>query len=512
MDEHATPVPNSGDSVPARPRPVASNHEVMAQGENRLAGQEAVKARESREDREAAISQFVIDNNCLGYDWEKAGIPDNVIKILCDQESQKRTAKPDYDITKKPLVLVKRIVKRELGESQEVSSELKREEVTEQTEETSEKDVEQTKEDVKKEQSYAEFVNGLQGSTVEKLQQIANSQNEAVPKEQQENARGYLRIIGLAQTPQDRQVITQKINQNINPSRGISSPVSFIHSQILGSPAQTGVSEQSQEAIAKSFGITPRKHSISNGTDIQKAMTEGRGTKTVVKERKVWDEETKSYKIVKEEVEQPLEYDKENPLEFRPGVSAYTTPTGETKLRVQSQRNTVETDVTGWMAQDITALAEEMELWSMMENAGVTGFAEDVYKINFSFFNSNFDPSVLRQNRKTINALFGGMEGSDGDIFRSSEYKTLLISQARLLTGSGQALGAGGMLGAYDPDKTRRQVRALGIQNDSGKVDDEVLEAFGSLTQSNLLTGKLTFEAVQKELFERFPDRVARPE
>ena len=148
----------------------------------------------------------------------------------------------------------------------------------------------------------------------------------------------------------------------------------------------------------------------------------------------------------------------------------------------------------------------------MTENACATGFVEDIAKIKFSFFNSNFDPETLAKNREKMDALFGGLEGSDGDIFQTGQYRHLIVAQARILNSDEAALGDGSALGAYNQKETLRRTRKLGLQDGDGNLDYEVLKAFGLYTRKHHHTGKLTFDNVHRHLYEKFPDKVEMPE
>jgi len=124
-----------------------------------------------------------------------------------------------------------------------------------------------------------------------------------------------------------------------------------------------------------------------------------------------------------------------NKREFRKGVSGYVEGHGHQIIEARAGDRMITKDVTGWSDEDVGFLIEMTHMWNMYDSFGVTGFIEDVYKIDFSILGDGnaFDPIQIIHLRQVLSHLTGSFEGYDGEIANLSEHKTLIQNQSRYL-------------------------------------------------------------------------------
>lgn len=201
-------------------------------------------------------------------------------------------------------------------------------------------------------------------------------------------------------------------------------------------------------------------------------------------------------------------YTADNPKPVRPGVSAYSETGDEVLVRLDLPGHPpVTREVTGWSNDDIGLLAEAMGFAAGLEQYGVTGFVEDIYKMDFNVLgDSAFDRDSLRDIRQMISAMVGSFEGYDGDIFDVREKIGLIRHQARLLSDEDTAYGT-----ENSREDTMRSARKLGLRNEDGELNFAVLKEFGRFAQETYLSEDATHADAQARLYGLFPEFVEVP-
>ncbi|MGB0907383.1 MAG: hypothetical protein ACPGVT_07805 [Maricaulaceae bacterium] len=191
-----------------------------------------------------------------------------------------------------------------------------------------------------------------------------------------------------------------------------------------------------------------------------------------------------------------------NKREFRQGVSGYVEGHGRQIIEAHAGDCKITTDVTGWPGSDVGLLIEATHMWNMYDSFGVTGFIEDVYKIDFSILDqgSAFDPLQITHLRQVLSHLTGSFEGYDGDIANLSDHKTLIQNQARLLSETQTAMGF-----ENDRSGTRRVLRRLALEDEKGQPNMERIKAFGDYSKEQFASGKPDQESLLAYLNQRSP-------
>jgi len=176
----------------------------------------------------------------------------------------------------------------------------------------------------------------------------------------------------------------------------------------------------------------------------------------------------------------------DNKREFRRGVSGYVEGHGRQMIEARAGNRMITKDVTGWSGEDVGFLIEATHMWNMYDSFGVTGFIEDVYKIDFSILGHGnaFDPIQITFLRQALSYLTNSFEGYDGDIAKLSEHKTLIQNQARLLSETQTAMG-------FENDKsgTTKVLRRLGMEDEKGNPNMDVIKSFGDYTREQYGNG-----------------------
>jgi len=169
-----------------------------------------------------------------------------------------------------------------------------------------------------------------------------------------------------------------------------------------------------------------------------------------------------------------------NKRKFRQGVSGYVEGKNRQIIEARAGDRMITKDVTGWSGEDVGFLIEATHMWNIYDSFGVTGFIEDVYKIDFSILGDSnaFDPIQITYLRQVLSHLVGSFEGYDGDIANLGEHKTLIQNQSRLLSETQTALGR-----ENNRSGTTKVLRRLGFENEKGKANLEVIKSFGDYTK-----------------------------
>lgn len=176
----------------------------------------------------------------------------------------------------------------------------------------------------------------------------------------------------------------------------------------------------------------------------------------------------------------------DNKREFRRGVSGYVEGHGRQMIEARAGDRMITKDITGWSGDDVGFLIEMTYMWNMYDSFGVTGFVEDVYKIDFSILGDGnaFDPIQIMHLRQVLSHLTGSFEGYDGDIANLSEHKTLIQNQARLLSETQTALGL-----ENNRSGTTKVMRRIGLEDEKGNLNLSVIKSFGDYTREHYGNG-----------------------
>jgi len=198
-------------------------------------------------------------------------------------------------------------------------------------------------------------------------------------------------------------------------------------------------------------------------------------------------------------------FTKNNKREFRKGVSGYVEGHGRQMIEARAGDRMVTKDVTGWSGEDVGFLIEATHMWNMYDSFGVTGFVEDVYKVDFSILGDGnaFDPIQITHLRQVLSLLTGSFEGYDGDIANLSEHKTLIQNQSRLLSETQTALGL-----ENNRSSTTKVLCRLGLEDEKGKPNMEVIKSFGDYTKQYYGNGVPDQLQLVKYLHHLHPDLV----
>lgn len=121
-----------------------------------------------------------------------------------------------------------------------------------------------------------------------------------------------------------------------------------------------------------------------------------------------------------------------------------------------------------------------------------------------------FDPLTVNRFRQVISHMTGGFAGYDGDIENFEHQQRLLQNQSRLLSDTQTAFGW-----ENSQAETTKVLQRLGLENADGKLNLEVIAAFGDYTQENYATGhpdQLGVVDYLHRLYPQFVDPVSKAE
>jgi len=453
--EHSVPPNNVDESQKSKEASLRSGADIEAEHTRQHNVQieiEAAEALSKSEDRYTLIAQHLIDTDCLDdFDWEHPAIPDGLVARLAGYEAEKRITRPDYDLTSKPDIIVKKLALRQWDLLQDESA--------------------KAASDTQK-SSYTEFLQSLTGTTVEKLNAIA-AKTDQFPEEAAYVA-AFLDLQLLAQTPKDSELLTAKIN-TLDLSGGIPDPVLFIQSTILNDP---NLSESSKEAIAVHFNI-PRFKTVT-GSQVDRAM----------------DALTKTGELL---------HTRENPLSIRDGLSAYNRPDGSRVARVTVDG--IGTREIPWQRNEkgetIGLKLSMLKIYAICEAKGQTSFLGESVTVD-TFVTGQTDPEKLSKVQHVMEALLGGNAGFNGEII-TEEQASFMGWFSQYVSTKGEASE-----GDYDKITAVKNRTDLGFHpdGDASKLDYDILSAAGSFASGQYGSGAPDYYALQNHLHAVFPGRV----
>ena len=201
-------------------------------------------------------------------------------------------------------------------------------------------------------------------------------------------------------------------------------------------------------------------------------------------------------------------YSAEKPLEFRPGVKSYPDAEGRELMTVTLDNGQSHSqNISGMSLQDRTALAEYYQIWQITEASGISDILHNSFGLAFDpFSESRIDWSNLNRTRQIVDALLGGWAGSDGKIFSAEGSGKFIAWQMQWLSRIGDSAQDN-----VDIQITNDSLMQLGIRDANGKLNLEVIRAFGSFTQEQYGKGEPSFQSLHEHLFGIFPQFVRRP-
>ena len=428
------------------------------------------------DERQAQLGEFLMEayqtpegEQLLAEFIDHAGFPDKAAQLLHELEAKYRSRKPEFDIISMPLKRVAVLLEKKLViETDKGEAETKDNAVTE---------VEAKKDD------YATLKDRLEADP--EWQQLSNADKvnrllamDEVPPEAKAKFAGFKRILDIAKRNEaDFQLISARFESE---DVFTSNPQSFLHTYVFSSPDQdSGVSHETQVAMAEAFGVDPR--SIVTGSDYTAAMAETKPGP---------------------DGEPVPAFTEDDPLTFRPGLDGYTSDDGQTEYMTATTNfgQPWTLNVTSLSPAEKGRAANLLELWAMTEDAGETEYLISLTKIDLSATNA-VDPFELRDAAKVLHHTLGGFAGYDGEIFYGPDHLGMIRWQAQLRSPKGDAARSD-----RNADMTDDALRGLGIRDADGRIDFDVLDAFGRYSRDNWF-GVPDYDAVQAHLANLFPDK-----
>lgn len=390
------------------------------------------------QDRPSAVEAFLVEHDFLGLDLADPKMLNSVVVCLLKFEQRKRGQDAHFDVTSLSPTLLKALAEKGFAQDREFG----------------------------RENQYEAFLKQHGGKPALEVMGMALAEG-VLPPDEQGRIESFLRIRDLALTSEDRAIIETRINSY--SFHEIPDPVIFIQEEIFENPL---VSEYTQNAIAKSFGLTPRRN--VTGSDVYRNAGE-----TFINEETGATEYT---------------FTRDQPMVFRDGLEAFTEGAGRRIVRIETEDGRDrEVDVTGWPGEAIGTVSEYFQFWKTTEEGGLTHFMETLYFADVNL-DDDLSPLTLSRFRQVIGALMGGMEGYDGVIF-GAETTKFLTWQLQFFSPKGDAV-----TGDMDLKATEKNLRTLGIKDKSGRMNLDVLREVGRYTKASYLREAPSFDTLKAHL------------
>jgi len=462
--DHPGAAPNCPDEafVKGTERLQISATEVQAKGEAEAAA--VIAAREAEEVAEAdlqAMTEHVMDKTdadagtCFGIPVPNHMLPVEVARILCEIKAEK-----GLPVETLPDVMVGPMLKLQIDEAAELEA----------------AEAKETSRD-----SYAEW--RAQFSTNTEAVLAADSlETRGDPKLEAERLRllGFQRILTIAQhNKADGERIAAALN-NLDLTNGSSQPRVFIQQFVFSSPDHdSGISEATQAAIAKEFKLTP--HRVVTGSDYEDAM---------------------NAMVTGEDGKQAPAYPEHNSLKFGVGLEGYTSDNGQQQFMkaTPTHGHPITVDVTSFSPGRKALVAGYLDAWRMAEDAGATDFLISMTQYDLRG-QSVLDEIQLIKAAQILNALYGGFTGHNGEVLRGGDKIAQTRWMAQLKSPKGDAARSD-----RNASMTDDALRGLGIRDEKGNLDIDLLRAFGDYSRDNWF-GAPDYDAVQAHLTGLFPEK-----
>jgi len=438
--------------------------EITAKGEAQTAAIAAAHERGLAAEADLQVmTEHVMDKAdleagiCFGVRVPNAMLPVEVAKLLCQIKNEK-----GLPVEKMPDVLIGKMLSTKISETS---------------------DIEVADSKVQATDRYARWL-GQFDSNVEAAMAADTLDSGGNPKIEAMKRRllGFQQILQIAEKNKaDGKRIADAMNV-LDFGDSAPEPLAFVHTHIFSSPEHdSGISEETQVAIAAEFNLTPR--AIVTGSDYRDAM------RTMKREP--------NGNLV------PM-FPESTPLKFRMGVEGFTSDDGQQEfMRATPQHGSAwKLDVTKFTVIEKGLAANLLELWAMTENAGETNFLASLTKIDLSV-NNAIDPLALRDAAMIINATLGGFAGYNGEIFHGIDQIGIIQWQAQLRSPKGDA-------GRSDrnANMTDDTLKGLGIRDKHGNLNMDVLKTFGEYSRDNWI-GAPDYEAARVYLAKLFPQKLS---
>lgn len=194
------------------------------------------------------------------------------------------------------------------------------------------------------------------------------------------------------------------------------------------------------------------------------------------------------------------------PLEFGVGLEGFTSDDGAQQfMRATPEHGQgVTLEVTHLSPEEKAVLASYLDTWRMTEDAGASEWLLSLTQYDLHGQNI-VDPIQLIEAAQVVNAVYGGLAGYNGEVLRGPEQVGMIQWQAQLASPKGDAARSD-----RNPTMTASAMMGLGIQDENGNLDLDVLRAFGEYSRENWFSAP-DYEAVQAHLQARFPEKFERP-
>ena len=312
---------------------------------------------------------------------------------------------------------------------------------------------------------------GLRGhALLDEMQKLPLVQENT---ELQKSLEQFRKIISLAQSEEDKAILESKIT-NVDFA-SVPSPQLFIQEQIFDAP---DLSQATKDAIAKEFKITPYK--VVTGSDVKQSFN--------------------AMTVNPQTGEQQPRFTKDDPLDYRPGVSAFNGESGERYIQFKVDPP-VKFDVSGWSPDAITDLSEYGALFVGFQEAGVSNFMVHNFHLP-NALDPQFDPLDAVKSRQIVDSLLGFGQGYDGKIYASSqgEYFQWFV---QMLSPRGDWAQ-----GDFDVNASNKALEDLGVRDEGGNLNLDVLESVGSYARGIYGSGVPDYHALQQHLHDLYGDQV----
>ncbi|MES9898581.1 MAG: hypothetical protein ABW148_06110 [Sedimenticola sp.] len=453
---------------------------------------------------EARMYACLEANNYFGYDREDLSLVAEMLQVLLARETKMCRLKPEFDITSKSPKYLTRLFKkkfkfevntgveqREADQTHEEGVKALEKQTTEQDETATEVIKENTTKKTKlRDQTQSEYLADPEKQRKPASEQMREMLEQGIVTEvNRERFQAFLKIISLAQSPEDQIYITQKINA-FDLSTGIPDPKQFIRDEIFTpvDDPNPRVSLATQERLAAEFGLP---HPIDHGGHLRSAMHA---------KQQIVDPKTGETRTL-------IRYTEDKPLQYRAGVIAYVDAQGNEYLKAETKNsaNWPPFEVDGYTENELTLVSEYMQFWVAAENNAVR-FMQGTFFPDFNTINPNPSRPQLRQFRQIMNALKGGNEGYDGEIIQDTDMEFINWEMQYLSKWGDMSRGDN------DVDTANANMQTLGLKDKEGRLDMEIVKAFGIFAQEQYMLGSPDFELLQWHLHALYPDRVAEPQ
>lgn len=486
--------PERVDQPAAAGPEVRPEAEVMAEGAAQAAAVERLEGEHAAledPERRCADIKLWVEAECdyFGIEPKNDPVADQLTQILFAHEvKQLDRGRGDYDITTEERRRLDRVVERgfSLGAdeaaiadaSEVVEAEAEETDVIAAQADTEAEVREEVETDASAYEALLQSPEYLQKSNVDKIAMMTGHPD--VPESEKAKWASFGRIMAIAdRVPTDAPIIRQRLNQ-LDMSQGVPDPVQFIQTAIFSSSdIDTGVSAATQEAIAAEFGLTPQR--VVTGSDFEDAL---------------------NTTVTNEDGEPLPAYTDEQPLQFGVGLDGYTDADGETQyMRATPEHgHGVTLEVTSLSPQEKAILASYLDTWRMTEDAGASEWLLSLTQ--YDLHGSNVvDPLQLIEAAQVVNAVYGGFAGYNGEVLRGAEQIGMIQWQAQLASPKGDAARSD-----RNSSMTESAMVGLGIQDETGRVDLDVLRAFGEYSRENWFSAP-DYNAVQTHLVALFPEK-----